>query len=43
MLTPIEEIEKALEILALPKLISRSEIKQQYHFSSKKKSSRCWR
>jgi DnaJ-class molecular chaperone len=36
MLTPIEEIEKALETLALPKLISRSEIKQQYHFLAKK-------
>lgn len=36
MLTPIEEIEKALEVLALPKLISKAEIKQQYHFLAKK-------
>ena len=36
MRSPIEEIEKALEILALPKLISRSEIKTQYYFLAKK-------
>ena len=36
MLTPIEEIDKALETLALPKLISKSEIKRQYHFLAKK-------
>lgn len=36
MLTPIEEIENALETLALPKLISKSEIKRQYHFLAKK-------
>jgi len=36
MLTPIEEIEHALEILALPKLISKSEIKRQYYFLAKK-------
>jgi len=36
MLTPIEEIDNALEILALPKLISKSEIKRQYHFLAKK-------
>jgi len=36
MLTPIEEIEKALEVLALPKFISKAEIKQQYHFLAKK-------
>ena len=34
--SPIEEIEKALEILALPKLISRAEIKTQYYFLAKK-------
>ena len=36
MLTPREEIEKALDILALPKLISRAEVKHQYHFLAKK-------
>jgi len=36
MLTPIEEIDNALETLALPKLISKSEIKRQYHFLAKK-------
>ena len=36
MLTPIEEMENALEILALPKLISKSEIKRQYYFLAKK-------
>jgi len=36
MLTPIEEIENALETLALPKLISKSEMKRQYHFLAKK-------
>ncbi|HEY9191156.1 MAG TPA: DnaJ domain-containing protein [Sulfurovum sp.] len=33
---PQEEIEKALEVLSLPKLISRSDIKKQYHFLAKK-------
>jgi len=36
MLTPKEEIEKALDILALPKLITRDELKYQYHFLAKK-------
>ena len=36
MLTPLEEIEKALDILVLPKLISRAEVKRQYHFLAKK-------
>ena len=36
MLTPIEEIENALETLSLPKLISKSEIKRQYYFLAKK-------
>jgi len=36
MPTPIKEIEKALEILALPRFVSRAEIKQQYHFLAKK-------
>ncbi len=35
-ISPTEEIEKALEILSLPKLISRSDIKKQYHFLAKK-------
>lgn len=33
---PIEEIEKALDILSLPKLISKADIKKQYHFMAKK-------
>jgi DnaJ-class molecular chaperone len=36
MLMPIDEIEKALDILMLPKLINRDEIKRQYHFLAKK-------
>ena len=36
MLSPSEEIEKALETLALPRLISCAEIKKQYHFLAKK-------
>jgi len=36
MLTPIDEIEKALNILSLPKLISREDIKIQYRFLAKK-------
>lgn len=35
-LSPIEEIEKALNILSLPKLISRDDIKIQYRFLAKK-------
>ncbi len=35
-LEPIEEIENALNILALPKLISREDIKTQYRFLAKK-------
>jgi len=36
MLTPIEEIESALDILGLPKLITKEDIKKQYHFFAKK-------
>ena len=36
MSTPIEEIEKALNILSLPKLISREDVKTQYRFLAKK-------
>ncbi len=36
IINPTEEIEKALELLSLPKLISRSDIKKQYHFLAKK-------
>ena len=36
MLTPLEEIEKALDTLVLPKLISKAEVKRQYHFLAKK-------
>ena len=35
-LEPIEEIDNALNILALPKLISRDDIKTQYRFLAKK-------
>jgi len=35
-LEPIEEIDKALNILALPKLISKEDIKTQYRFLAKK-------
>jgi len=35
-LEPIEEIENALNILALPKLISREDIKTQYRYLAKK-------
>jgi len=35
-LEPIEEIENALNILALPKLISREDVKTQYRFLAKK-------
>jgi len=36
MLSPTEEIENALDILSLPKLISKDDIKKQYHFFAKK-------
>ena len=36
ILDPIEEIEKALNVLSLPKLISREDIKIQYRFLAKK-------
>ena len=36
MRPPIQEIEFALETLALPKLISRAEVKYQYRYLSKK-------
>ena len=36
MISPQEEIEKALEILILPKMISRVDIKKQYYFLAKK-------
>ncbi len=35
-LEPIEEIENALNILVLPKLISREDIKTQYRYLAKK-------
>jgi DnaJ-class molecular chaperone len=35
-LEPIEEIDDALNILALPKLISREDIKKQYRYLAKK-------
>ena len=36
MRSPLEEIEDALEILSLPKLVSRDDVKKQYHFLAKK-------
>ena len=36
MISPIEEIDNALDILGLPTLISKADIKKQYHFLSKK-------
>jgi len=36
MSNPVQEIEKALDILSLPKLISRADIKKQYRFMAKK-------
>ncbi|RRS31109.1 MAG: heat-shock protein [Epsilonproteobacteria bacterium (ex Lamellibrachia satsuma)] len=36
MPTPMEEINNALEVLSLPKLITRSDIKKQYRFLAKK-------
>ncbi|HQR73587.1 MAG TPA: DnaJ domain-containing protein [Sulfurovum sp.] len=36
MIHPAEEIEKALEILNLPKLISKADIKKQFRFMAKK-------
>ncbi len=36
MLTPMEEIDNALDILNLPKLITGRDIKKQYHFLAKK-------
>jgi len=35
-LSPMEEIEGALEILELPKWITKSDIKRQYRYISKK-------
>ncbi len=36
MKTPVEEISEALEILELPKLITKEDIKRQYHFLAKR-------
>jgi len=36
MHAPIEKIEEALEVLSLPKLINKAEIRKQYHFLAKK-------
>jgi len=36
MQTPAEQINEALDILELPKLITKSDIKKQYRFLSKK-------
>ncbi len=34
--TPIEQINEALDILRLPRLITKSDVKRQYRFLSKK-------
>ena len=36
MKTPIEQINNALDILELPKLITKVDVKKQYRFLSKK-------
>lgn len=36
MISAKEEIEKALETLQLPKLVTKKNIKEQYHFLAKK-------
>ncbi len=36
MIDPTEEIEKALETLQLPKLVTKADLKKQYRFLSKK-------
>jgi DnaJ-class molecular chaperone len=36
MQTPMEEIEKALEILDLPKMVTKADIKRQYRYIAKK-------
>ena len=36
MLSPLNEIERSLEILELPTLIRKEDIKKQYHFLAKK-------
>ncbi len=36
MKNPLEEIENALDILDLPKLINKEDIKKQYYFLAKK-------
>ena len=36
-LSPIKEIDRALDILGLPKLITKEDIKKQYHFLAKKR------
>ena len=36
MLSPKEEVDRALDILGLPKLITKDDIRKQYHFLAKK-------
>jgi len=36
MHNPVEEMNKALDILELPKLITKADVKKQYRFLSKK-------
>jgi len=35
-MSPVEEIEKALDILGLPTLITKEDVKKQYRFLAKK-------
>ena len=35
MVDPMYEIHHALEVLALPQMVTRSDIKKQYHFLAK--------
>jgi len=36
MISPSEEIERALETLQLPKLVTKQNVKEQYYFLAKK-------
>ncbi|MFT7823604.1 MAG: J domain-containing protein [Sulfurimonas sp.] len=36
MISPVDEIENALEVLNLPKLITKADIKKQYRFLAQK-------
>ena len=36
MILPLEEIERALEVLQLPRLVTKQNVKEQYYFLAKK-------